>query len=116
MKEITEGESWTEHYTPGAPAGDMANGYTITNTSKHVATTEIAVTKAWVETNAAQQALRPDSVDVQLYADGVAVDGKVLTLAATDGWTGKFTDLVKYQSDNTTLIAYTVKEVTEGAS
>ena len=116
VKEITEGESWTEHYTPGAPAGDMANGYTITNTSKDVATTEIAVTKAWVETNAAQQALRPASVDVQLYADGVAVDGKVLTLTATDAWTGKFTDLVKYQSDNVTPIAYTVKEVTEGAS
>ena len=116
VKEITDGESWTEHYTPGAPAGNMADGYTITNTSKHVAKTEIAVTKVWVEANDEQQALRPDSVDVQLYADGVAVDGKVLTLTATDGWTGKFTDLVKYQSDNTTPIAYTVKEVTEGAS
>ena len=116
VKEVTEGADWLTSYTPGAPAGNMADGYTITNTSKHVSKTEIAVTKAWVENNAAQQALRPDSVDVQLYADGVAVDGKVLTLTATDGWTGKFTDLVKYQSDNTTPIAYTVKEVTEGAS
>ena len=116
VKEVTEGADWLTSYTPGAPAGNMADGYTITNTSKHVAKTEIAVTKVWVEANDEQQALRPDSVDVQLYADGVAVDGKVLTLTATDGWTGKFTDLVKYQSDNTTPIAYTVKEVTEGAS
>lgn len=116
VKEVTEGADWLTSYTPGAPAGNMADGYTITNTSKHVAKTEIAVTKAWVEANAAQQALRPDSVDVQLYADGVAVDGKVLTLTATDAWTGKFTDLVKYQSDNTTPIAYTVKEITDGES
>ncbi len=114
VKEVTEGATWMAYYTPGDPAGDMANGYTITNTSKHVATTEVAVTKAWVEANAEQQALRPASIEVQLYADNVATD-KVLTLTATNDWTGKFTDLVKYQSDNVTPIVYTVKEVTEDA-
>ncbi|MBQ8312861.1 MAG: Cna B-type domain-containing protein [Clostridia bacterium] len=114
VKEITG--DWTANYTTAAPAGDMATGYTITNTSKYVATTEIAVTKAWVETNAAQQALRPTSVDVQLYADGVAMADQVLTLTAADAWKGSFTDLVKYQSDNVTPIQYTVKEITEGAS
>ncbi|MBP3454259.1 MAG: Cna B-type domain-containing protein, partial [Clostridia bacterium] len=76
---ITDNGDGTLAVTPNYGANKTA--VTVTNTYANE-TTEIAVTKVWVETNAEQQAQRPESIDVQLYADNVAVDGKTLTLNA----------------------------------
>jgi len=87
--------------------GNMATGYTITNTriSENVQI-DIPVTKRWVDNNNVD-GLRPESITVKLYADGKDT-GETLTLGP-DNWTGTFTNLNKYE--NGRQIAYTIQEV-----
>lgn len=67
----------------------------------------ISVVKHWVdEDNRDNQ--RPESVTVQLLADGKET-GKTLVLNADNGWSGSFTDLLKEKKGS--QIQYTVKEV-----
>ena len=82
----------------GVVSGDMATGFTITNTNTEK--TSVKVTKAWVGTPAA-------SVTIKLYADGA--EKETVTLTATDNWTHTFTNLDKYAADGHE-IAYTVDE------
>ena len=82
----------------GVVSGDMATGFTITNTNTEKTT--VKVTKAWVGTPAA-------SVDVKLLADGA--EKETVTLTATDNWTHTFTNLDKYANDGHEIV-YTVDE------
>ena len=82
----------------GVVSGDMATGFTITNTNTEKTT--VKVTKAWVGTPAA-------SVTIKLLADGT--EKETVTLTATDNWTHTFTNLDKYGADGHE-IAYTVDE------
>ena len=82
----------------GVVSGDMATGFTITNTNTEK--TSVKVTKAWVGTPAA-------SATVKLLADGA--EKETVTLTATDNWTHTFTNLDKYAADGHE-IAYTVDE------
>ena len=82
----------------GVVSGDMATGFTITNTNTEKTT--VKVTKAWVGTPAA-------SVDVKLLADGA--EKETVTLTATDNWTHTFTNLDKYGADGHEIV-YTVDE------
>ena len=82
----------------GVVSGDMATGFTITNTNTEKTT--VKVTKAWVGTPAA-------SVTIKLYADGA--EKETVTLTATENWTHTFTNLDKYGADGHE-IAYTVDE------
>ena len=82
----------------GVVSGDMATGFTITNTNTEKTT--VKVTKTWVGTPAA-------SVTIKLYADGA--EKETVTLTATDNWTHTFTNLDKYAADGHE-IAYTVDE------
>ena len=82
----------------GVVSGDMATGFTITNTNTEKTT--VKVTKAWVGTPAA-------SVDVKLLADGT--EKETVTLTATDNWTHTFTNLDKYANDGHEIV-YTVDE------
>ena len=82
----------------GVVSGDMATGFTITNTNTEKTT--VKVTKAWVGTPAA-------SVTIKLLADGT--EKETVTLTATDNWTHTFTNLDKYATDGHE-IAYTVDE------
>ena len=70
-------------------------------------TTTVAGTKIWDDADDLLQ-MRPESVTVQLYADGTAVEGKTLTLNAGNNWTGTFTDLPV--NKNGQPIVYTVDE------
>ncbi len=70
-------------------------------------TVDQTVTVVWNDNNNAE-GKRPDQVTLQLYADGVAVEGKTLTVKASDGWTGTFTDLPEYNSQTRLPWAYTV--------
>ena len=82
----------------GVVSGDMATGFTITNTNTEKTT--VKVTKAWVGTPAA-------SATVKLLADGA--EKETVTLTATDNWTHTFTNLDKYASDGHEIV-YTVDE------
>ena len=82
----------------GVVSGDMATGFTITNTNTEKTT--VKVTKAWVGTPAA-------SVTIKLYADGT--EKETVTLTATDNWTHTFTNLDKYAADGHEIV-YTVDE------
>ena len=82
------------------------DGFTITN-SHTPATTELTITKEWVDGND-QDGIRPESVQVQLYADGTAY-GDPITVTAADGWRYTVQNLPKYKDG--VEIQYTINEV-----
>ncbi|MCY7192073.1 Cna B-type domain-containing protein [Streptococcus gallolyticus] len=84
------------------------NGYDITN-SYTPGKTSLTVIKVWDDSDD-QDGLRPNSIDVQLYANGKK-SGDVVTLTAADNWTYTWTNLA--EKANKKDIVYSVKEVTE---
>ena len=82
----------------GVVSGDMATGFTITNTNTEK--TSVDVTKTWLGTPAA-------SVTIKLFADGT--EKETVTLTAADNWTHTFTNLDKYANDGHEIV-YTVDE------
>ena len=81
------------------------NGFDITNTHE-TATTDVEGTKTWIDDND-RDGLRPDSITVYLYADGVEYDKKTVTEA--DNWAYSWTGLHKYR-DGGTEIVWTIDE------
>ncbi len=88
------------------PAGYTVSydGMTITNTSDGNEQTTLAITKTWKDDDN-KAGKRPDSIEVEILADGQAV--KTVTLAAKDGWKIEV-QLDKYL--NGKAITYTVQE------
>lgn len=94
------------------------NGYTpnystdtFTITNKYVpGTVSRTVTKVWRDNNN-QDGIRPTTVTVQLYADGVA-KGEAVTLNEGINWTKTWTGLPEKQ--NGTKINYEIKEIKIG--
>jgi len=82
------------------------DGYNITN-SYTPGKTSVTVAKAWDDAGD-QDGLRPASIAVQLYADGIA-QGDPIALDAGNQWTHTWTDLD--QKANGQDIAYTVDEL-----
>lgn len=89
------------------------SGSNITNTLNTEYT--VTATKTW-EDDGNKFGTRPDSVTLQLYANGAAVDGKTLPLSASNAdskdpnvWTGSFTGLPEKDSAGK-AITYTVEE------
>ena len=105
-KEITYTveEDAVEGYTP------EVNGYSITNTHE-VEKIDVTVTKTWSDYEN-QYNTRPQSITVQLYANGKACGDPVTITADNAGqdgkWTYTYTGLDKYEAGEE--IAYTVKE------
>jgi len=81
-----------------------ANSSSITNVL-NPQTVSISGTKTWVDGNN-QDGLRPESITVRLYADGVEVASAAVT--AADGWSWSFEELPKYADGKE--IVYTVSE------
>ncbi len=107
---------WTSTYTGSTVLNNLIqncpgkNGYDIDITAEDISesfTVDKMVKKVWDDNNSTS---RPTSVQVQLYADGVAY-GTPVTLTATDGWKANYTDLPRYSTGETEVV-YTVKEVT----
>ncbi|MBQ6156303.1 MAG: Cna B-type domain-containing protein [Bacteroidales bacterium] len=94
------GRSYTVTY--GNP---LLNTFTVTN-ALTPETRDLTVTKVWDDDNN-RDGIRPDSVMVQLFADGTAT-GKTAVLKG-GSWQHQFTDLPKY-AGTTTPISYIVKE------
>jgi hypothetical protein len=67
--------------------------------------TEVSGTKTWIDNND-QDGKRPESITINLLANGKVIDSVVVTEA--DGWKFTFTDLDKYA--NGEEIVYTITE------
>ncbi len=80
------------------------NGYNVTNTHTPEKTS-VSGAKTWNDAND-QDGIRPDSITINLLADGVKVDSK--TVGEADNWAWTFNDLDKYA--NGTEITYTITE------
>ncbi len=72
----------------------------------HRASTDVSVTLVWDDSDD-EDGLRPDSVEVQLYANGAPV-GDPVPLGADSGWAFAWSALDRY-ADGTALV-YTVEE------
>ena len=90
----------------GYTADKSENGFTIINshTPKKISRT---VWKEWYDADD-QDGVRPNSIQVQLYAGGMP-EGSAVTLNEGNGWTYTWSDLPEKKSGQT--IAYTVEEV-----
>jgi len=80
------------------------SGYNVTNTHTP-ATTEVSGSKTWYD-NDNQNQTRPQSITINLLANGTKVDSKTVT--AADNWVWSFTNLPK--NENGRPIAYTIEE------
>lgn len=92
-------EDAVANYESKVTGSDVENKYSPGKTS-------IAVNKIWNDKDD-QDGKRPDSVKINLYADGEKTDKSIL-LTKDGNWTGSFTDLAVYKDGKE--IAYTVKE------
>lgn len=72
-------------------------------------TVDVQVNKVWEDRENAY-GTRPESVTVQLYADGAAVQGKTAELNAGNNWSYTFAGLVRFQKDGETEIHYSIRE------
>ncbi|SDL87986.1 Cna B-type domain-containing protein [Streptococcus equinus] len=95
-------EDSVENYTTTINGYDITNSYTPGKTS-------LTVIKAWDDIDDKDR-LRPNSVDVQLYANGKKI-GDVVTLKADDNWAYTWENLA--EKANKKDIVYSVKEVTK---
>ena len=101
-EEVNVPNGYTVSYQPDAETGI----YEVINT--HVPeTVDVTVNKVWMDNND-QDGIRPDSVVLELVADGAAT-GKTVTVNASGNWSGTFTGMAKYH--NGTLVTYAVREV-----
>ena len=85
--------------------GDQATGFRITN-SHTPATVEVTGTKTWKDHDN-QDGVRPDSITINLLANGEVID--TITVTAENGWAWTFTNLPKYENGGN-LITYTITE------
>ena len=93
------------NYT-NAITGDIASGFTITNTNTEKVS--VSGTKTWNDNNN-QDGKRPASITVNLLKNGTKVDSKTVTPDVSGAWTYSFSGLDKYNADGTE-ITYTVSE------
>ena len=93
-------EDRVENYTTRIDGYNLNNQYT-------PETTSITITKAWDDQNN-QDGIRPNQIQVQLYADGVK-QGSVVTITSAAKWTYTWQNLAVKK--NQKVIQYTVKEV-----
>ena len=100
----TVSELEIEGYTPEV-AGDMTDGFVITNTHEPELIT-VTATKIWEDDNN-RDGVRPDSISVVLLANGEELDNAEIT--AADGWKVSFEDLYKFE--NGQEIEYSVAEI-----
>ena len=101
VKEVNVPKQYTSEVT-----GNASSGFTITNTFAP-GTTSVNVTKAWNDSEN-QDGKRPNSVTVQLLADGKQY-GDLVTLNSSGNWMYTWRGLPMYK-DGGTPIQYTVQE------
>ena len=85
--------------------GDQLGGYTITN-SHNPELIKVEGAKTWKDHNN-QDGFRPESITINLLADGVVID--TVTVTEAESWCWSFENLPKYR-DHGTEIVYSVTE------
>ena len=123
-KKVTETDEWTytfenlPKYKDGGElieytiSEDAVEGYTTRYEGFNTINTHsiflegISGTKTWEDDND-RDGIRPASITIRLYADGVEIASKKVT--ETDDWTYTFENLPKYK-DGGELIEYTISE------
>lgn len=101
VKEIDVPEGYTQAVEASNP------GQVVVTNTHEPEKTKVEVSKKW-EDGDNQDGLRPASIQVQLYKDGLATD-QVLELSAANDWKGAFENLDAKAAGK--AITYTVKEV-----
>ena len=81
--------------------------YKVTNTLVPILTS-VSGTKTWSDNND-QDGIRPDSIEIKLYADGQYVTSQTVETNNTNDWTYTFSNIPKYH-DGGIAIKYTVGE------
>jgi len=106
--EIKTGDNtWSAQSEALVRMQDSAVVYPVTTEEKISKT----VSKVWADSDN-KDGIRPESIQVQLYANGVAY-GAPVTLTAATGWTCTFTELPKIK-DNSEVV-YSVGELTSAS-
>ncbi|MBZ6527548.1 Cna B-type domain-containing protein [Aerococcaceae bacterium DSM 111021] len=108
MPAFAEGERITYSVTEDYVAGYSSemDGYDVIN-SRTPDQVSISVFKSWLDQNN-QDGLRPESIQVQLLADGEAI-GEPVTLTSAEGWAHTWTGLA--ENNNGTPIEYSILEL-----
>ena len=101
VKEIDVPEGYTQAFEASNP------GQVVVTNTHEPEKTKVEVSKKW-EDGDDQDGLRPASIQVQLYKDGLPTD-QVLELSAANDWKGAFENLDAKAAGK--AITYTVKEV-----
>ena len=107
--------TWTEEesiagYTASAP---VTVGTTTVFTNTHIPEkTEAEVVKTWSD-NDNRDGKRPATVTVVLMKNNVATETK-LTLAESNGWSGKVTELSKYENHGDEIVYSFMEEAVDG--
>ncbi|MGX2946280.1 Cna B-type domain-containing protein [Enterococcus alishanensis] len=96
----TINEEAVADYTPTVTGTNLTNTHTPEKTT-------VEGTKTWDDAND-QDGKRPESINVNLLADGTKIDSK--TVSATEDWRYSFTNLDKYKDGK--AISYTITEDT----
>ncbi len=102
--------TWTEGEMPEGYAltSTSVNGTVTTLTNTHTpATVEVAGSKTWDDNND-QDGKRPESITINLLADGTEIEQQTVNPNDEGNWTWSFTDLPKYA--NGQEITYTITE------
>ena len=86
----------------------IKNGYII-NRKTEPESISVNVTKVWNDDNN-RDGIRPESVTVQLLANGEVVEGQELTLNEEVNWTGTFENIAAADAEGET-ISYSIREV-----
>ncbi|MCF0136556.1 MAG: Cna B-type domain-containing protein, partial [Lachnospiraceae bacterium] len=100
----TISEDEVEGYTT-LITGNAAAGFTVTNTHD-IDTIEVKGIKVWDDANNGNLT-RPESISINLLADGVKVAS--ITVTQADNWTFSFTDLPRCSADGKAIV-YTITE------
>ena len=107
---LSGGYTVTVGTTTGGAATAATDGYAVALANacepEH---TSVNVSKLWDDADN-QDGVRPESVTVQLFADGEAMDGETEELSEDNGWAASFGDLPVANADGSAIV-YTVKEL-----
>ena len=92
--------------------GTQTEGYTITN-SHNPETVTVSGSKTWKD-NDNQDGVRPESITVNLLADGEKIDTAVVT--AENDWAWSFENLAKFKNQGVEIVYAIVEEAVENYS
>ncbi len=87
-------------------SGSSSTGFTVTNTHTPETVT-LSGAKTWNDAND-QDGKRPSSITIRLYANGVELKDKAVSVTADDDWKWSFAGLPKYEDGSE--IKYTITE------